>query len=112
VDFMTEAAGVKSFASLRSRAKRVDFDGNTLLVADLRDIIKSKREAGRPQDQAVLGLLEATLKKRRTRSEKLDALRVATERAQREQIRRWLRLPPDRRTHFLRKRIGIQASCL
>jgi hypothetical protein len=37
---------------------------------------------------------------------------VATERAQREQIRRWLGLPPDRRTHFLRKRIGIQASCL
>ena len=52
------------------------------------------------------------MKKRRTRNEKLDALRVATERAQREQIRRWLRLPPDRRTHFLRKRIGIQASCL
>jgi hypothetical protein len=32
--------------------------------------------------------------------------------AQREQIRRWLRLPPDQRTHFLRERIGIQASCL
>jgi predicted nucleotidyltransferase len=61
VDFMTEVAGVKSFASLRSRAQRVDFDGYTLLVADLRDIINSKREAGRPQDQAVLGLLEATL---------------------------------------------------
>src|SRR5438270_2850106 len=61
VDFMTEAAGVKSLASLRSRAHRVDFDGYTLLVADLRDIINSKRAAARPQDLAVLGLLEATL---------------------------------------------------
>jgi hypothetical protein len=52
------------------------------------------------------------MKKRRTRKERLDALKVATERAQREQIRGWLRLPPDQRTHFLRKRIGIQASCL
>jgi predicted nucleotidyltransferase len=113
VDFMTEAAGVKSFASLRSRAQRVDIDGYTLLVADLRDIINSKRMADRPQDRAVLGLLEATLnEKRRTRKDKLDALRVATERAQREQILRWLRVPPDQRTHFLRKRIGIQASCL
>ena len=110
---MTEVAGVKSFASLRSRAQRVDFDGYTLLVADLRDIINSKREAGRPQDHAVLGLLEATLdEKEKNAKGKLDALRVAAERAQREQIRRWLRLPPDRRTHFLRKRIGIQASCL
>jgi hypothetical protein len=39
----------------------VEFDGCTLLVADLRDIINSKREAGRPQDHAVLGILEATL---------------------------------------------------
>jgi hypothetical protein len=54
-------AGVKSFASLRTRASRVDFDGYTLLVADLRDIINSKRAAGRPQDLAVLGLLEAAL---------------------------------------------------
>jgi hypothetical protein len=61
VDFMTEAAGVKSFTSLRSRAQRLEFDGNTLLVADLRDIINSKRVADRPQDRAVLGILEATL---------------------------------------------------
>jgi hypothetical protein len=64
VDFMTEIPGVKSFASLRSRAQKVDFDGNVLLVADLRDIINSKREANRPQDQAVLGILEATLREK------------------------------------------------
>jgi hypothetical protein len=61
VDFATQVAGVKSFASLRSRAQSVDFDGCVLLVADLRDIINSKRQADRPQDRAVLGILEATL---------------------------------------------------
>ena len=32
-----------------------------ILVASLRDIIKSKRAAGRPQDLAVLPVLERTL---------------------------------------------------
>jgi hypothetical protein len=52
------------------------------------------------------------MKKRRTRREKLEALNVAADRAELDQIRRLPRLPPELRTHFLRKRIGIQASCL
>lgn len=61
MDFMSTIHAVSSFASLRSRALRVDFEGYPLLVADLRDIIKSKRAAGRPRDLAVIELLEKTL---------------------------------------------------
>lgn len=52
---------------LRSVAKalvevrlEVDLGGINLRVADLSDIIASKRAAGRPRDQAVLEILEAT----------------------------------------------------
>ena len=61
LDFMATVHGVRSFASLRSRARTVKFDGTKLLVADLSDIIKSKKAAGRPQDLAVLPVLERTL---------------------------------------------------
>lgn len=48
----------------------------------------------------------------RSRKHKLEALKVESERALREQIQRLLRLPPAKRTHFLRKRVAVQASCL
>jgi hypothetical protein len=60
VDFMASIHGVRSFASLRSRARRHEFGGCELLVASLDDIIRSKRAAGRPRDTAVLPVLEAT----------------------------------------------------
>ncbi len=60
IDFMSSIHGVRSFASLRSRASRMDFGGFELLVADLSDIIASKRAAGRPRDRAVLDVLEKT----------------------------------------------------
>jgi len=52
------------------------------------------------------------MKKRTSRKDKLEALKRESELALRDQIRRLLRQPPDKRTHFLRKRIGIQGSCL
>jgi hypothetical protein len=69
VDFMTTIHGVKSFASLRAGARAVDFSGHKLLVADLADIIRSKRAAGRPRDKAVLDILERALDEK-TRHEK------------------------------------------
>ncbi len=52
------------------------------------------------------------MKSRKSRNEKLEALKLESERALREQIQRLLRLPPNQRTHFLRKRVGFNASCL
>ena len=58
IDFMPAIHGVKSFEGLRARAAQVSFGGHTLWVADLRDIIRSKRALGRPKDLAVLDILE------------------------------------------------------
>lgn len=62
VDFMPRLHGVRSFEALRARARPVSFGGATLLVSDLRDILKSKRAANRPRDRAVIPVLEATLR--------------------------------------------------
>jgi hypothetical protein len=62
VDMMGVVDGVKSFESLRSRAEQVTFGSASLLVADLRDVIRSKKLAGREKDLAVLPVLKMTLK--------------------------------------------------
>lgn len=64
VDFMPILHGIRSFESLRSRATTVKFGNDSLLVADLADIVRSKRSANRPRDRAVLGILEATLREK------------------------------------------------
>lgn len=61
VDFMSTLHGIRSFEGLRARADRVSFGKHEFWVASLRDIIKSKRAAGRPRDLAVLDVLETTL---------------------------------------------------
>lgn len=63
-DFMPTIHGVKSFNSLRSRSAKLELGGRHLWVADLADIIASKRAAGRPRDKAVLDVLEATLREK------------------------------------------------
>jgi hypothetical protein len=54
----------------------------------------------------------ALKKPRATRRAQLDALKKESELALRDQIQRMLALPPERRTHFLRKRIGLRMSCI
>jgi hypothetical protein len=70
VDFMPLIHGVKSFNSLRSRAERITLAGCSLWVADLADIIASKRATGRPRDKAVLEILEKTAREKRKATEK------------------------------------------
>ncbi|MCX8091754.1 MAG: nucleotidyltransferase [Verrucomicrobiae bacterium] len=60
VDFMVRIHGIKSFNSVRCRAVRVHIGGHPLWVASLEDIIKSKRAAARPRDNAVIEILERT----------------------------------------------------
>jgi len=63
-DFMPTIHGVKSFNSLRSRAEKIALGGHGLWIANLADIIASKRAAGRPRDKAVLEILEKTLREK------------------------------------------------
>ena len=51
-------------------------------------------------------------KRRTTRKETLAALKAETERELLDMIRRLLAKPMNRRTHFLRKRVGLRGSCL
>jgi len=52
------------------------------------------------------------LKKPSVRSRRLAALARESERNLRELIRRWQRLPPGRRTGFLRKRVAPGRTAL
>src|SRR5216683_2100762 len=110
---MASIHGVRSFASLRSRARVVAFDGARLLVADLADVTRSREpRAARGIRRGLQYLRRPSMKKRVTRKAKLEALKKESDLALRDQIRRWLALPPDRRTHFLRRRLAYRISCL
>jgi hypothetical protein len=60
IDLLVRMDGIRSFRGLRTRAKVYADLGNTP-VATLRDVIRSKRAAGRPKDMAIIPELEATL---------------------------------------------------
>jgi predicted nucleotidyltransferase len=64
VDLATKIHGIGSFESLHSRATIVDVNGISLAVADLADVIKSKRATNRLKDRAVLLVLEVTLREK------------------------------------------------
>lgn len=65
VDLMARIHGIRKFKSLRSRAVRSRIGKESILVSSLEDIIKSKKAAGRKKDQAVLPLLEETLREKK-----------------------------------------------
>lgn len=82
IDFLDQVTGVNSFASLRSRSTKVEFEGNIVLVADLQDIIKSKEKCGRDKDKAVISLLKQTLSEKNN-----ETLKVKISSINKKQIR-------------------------
>ncbi len=61
LDFMPTIHGIRSFEGVRSRALTIHIAGEPGLIASLEDIIRSKKAAARPRDQAVLPILRQTL---------------------------------------------------
>ncbi|MBM3789343.1 MAG: hypothetical protein FJW35_03225 [Acidobacteria bacterium] len=61
IDFMPRLHGIRSYESLRSRSVCLSLGAHSLLVADLRDVIRSKRALGRAKDRAVIEILEKTV---------------------------------------------------
>lgn len=75
LDFMARIHGPRSYEGLRDRAGTITIDGESLRVASLADIIKSKRAAGRPRDLAVIAILERA-HEAKTRKPKAPARRT------------------------------------
>ena len=83
IDFIPSVAGAGSFEDMRKRASRADFGGYSLYVASPGDAVKRKRATAPPS------LRELPLDKE-------------SEFPNRDRIRRWQALPPEKRTNFLR----------
>ena len=113
LDFMATIHGVRSFEGVRDRAAAIDIDNARLMVASLDDIIRSNvRRAGRATWRFSRSWRRPVThaKSARRRRRRLDAVALENERAVCDMIRRWQRLPPDRRTNFLRKRVPFRGS--
>jgi len=58
LDFMFVAAGIASYETLKNNSTDFPFGEHTLKIAALKDVIASKRAAGRPKDINVIPILE------------------------------------------------------
>lgn len=64
LDIVFTPAGTKGYSDLTRRAVRFDVFGAELLAASLRDIIRSKEAADRPQDRQDVIILRKMLRRR------------------------------------------------
>ena len=65
LDVIGDPAGSRGYDELVSNAERVDIGGLEVLVADLDDLIRMKRAAGRPKDRIEVEILGALREERR-----------------------------------------------
>ncbi|MEW6687803.1 MAG: hypothetical protein AB1452_01815 [Pseudomonadota bacterium] len=63
LDIVFEPAGTKGYEDLRGNAQRFEVFGVELHAASLRDIVRSKKAAGRPQDRQDVAVMRAMLRK-------------------------------------------------
>jgi len=61
LDLLAEVAGVGSYTEAELKAVPIDAHGRHFLILDLRDLLRSKRAAGRPKDLAAIAELESLL---------------------------------------------------
>jgi len=59
LDLLARPDPLLDFETLRSRAAQFDFDGMTVWIASLEDVIAMKRAAGRPKDLLAIEILGA-----------------------------------------------------
>ncbi len=65
VNFIFEVTGLKSFAAEFRKARKLDFQGLTILVMPLESIRKSKAATMRPKDEAHIYYIDETLRLRK-----------------------------------------------
>lgn len=65
IDLLPRMSAIRSFESLRSRSDTVRMGDESMRIASLDDIVRSKRAAGRPKDLAVLPILEEVLREQK-----------------------------------------------
>lgn len=63
LDLCFVPAGTDGYAEIREDAWPVEVEGETVMIASLATIVRSKRAADRPKDRLALPLLEARLRK-------------------------------------------------
>jgi hypothetical protein len=100
--FLTQVRRGASFRDLLGRASKFDVCGESMIVASVADIIADEQAMAESKPSG----------KKTKREQALEALKLESELALQDQIRRLLAKPPSERTHFLRKRIGIASTAL
>ena len=64
LDILFKPAGTKGYDDIKAAALRYDVFGVELHAASLRDIVRSKKAAGRPQDRQDIAVMVEMLRKR------------------------------------------------
>ena len=115
-DFMPVIHGVRSFASLKSRAEERDVGGVSLLIASLEQpSARSPRRGTRRCPSAKKSTTSRSNAPRKAvgkRQQALAALAAESDRQLDELIRRRLAMPIEQRMNFLRRRLPGGGSCL